>query len=102
MLPIERGLEFVLSKAKAKQRDDWMPTETVALLDSMHRILREDIVSDADSPRFDKAVRDGFAVRFEDLAEVPTVLTVTGESRAGAGAEITVQPGECCEIMTGA
>src|SRR5262245_61137641 len=102
MLPIERGLEIVLSTAKAKQRADWMPAESVALLDSMHRILREDIVSDADSPRFDKAIRDGFAVRFEDLAEVPTVLSVIGESRAGAGAGISIKPGQCCEIMTGA
>src|SRR5215470_8480924 len=102
MLPIERGLEIVLSTAKAKQRDDWMPAEFVALPDSMHRVLREDVFCDADSPRFDKAIRDGFAVRFEDLRDVPAVLTVIGESRAGLGAEVTVERGECCEIMTGA
>jgi molybdopterin molybdotransferase len=102
MLPIERGLEIVMSTAKAKERPDWMAAEPVALLESMHRILREDIVSDADSPRFDKATRDGFAVRFEDVAEVPAVLTIIGEARAGAGADITVKLGQCCEIMTGA
>jgi len=102
MLPIERGLEIVMSTAKAKQRPDWMPAESVALLDSTHRILREDIFCDADSPRFDKAIRDGYAVQFEDVAEVPSVLTVIGESRAGAGANVTVSPGQCCEIMTGA
>ena len=73
MLPIERGLEIVMSTAMAKQRADWMPAESVPLLDSIHRILREDVFCDADSPRFDKAIRDGFAVRFEDLAEVPAV-----------------------------
>src|SRR5215471_1583851 len=102
MLPIERGLEIVMSTAKAKQRPDRMPPESVALLDSMHRILREDVLSDADSPRFDKAIRDGFAVRFEDLTNVPAVLNVIGESRAGLGADVTVQQGQCCEIMTGA
>src|SRR5438093_4222425 len=102
MLPIERGLEIVMSTAKAKQRADWMATESVALLDSMHRILREDVLSDADSPRFDKAIRDGFAVRFEDLTEVPAVLTIIGEARAGAGAGVNVEHGQCCEIMTGA
>lgn len=102
MLPIERGLEIVMSTAKAKQRADWMPAESVTLLDSMHRILREDVLSDADSPRFDKAIRDGFAVRFEDLAETPAVLNVIGESRAGAGADVVVDRGQCCEIMTGA
>src|SRR5215470_17917049 len=102
MLPIERGLEIVLSTAKAKQRDDWMPAEFVALPDSMHRVLREDVFCDADSPRFDKAIRDGFAVRFEDLTAVSVVLTVVGESRAGLAADVTVGRGQCCEIMTGA
>jgi molybdopterin molybdotransferase len=102
MLPIERGLEIVMSTAKAKDRPDWMPAESVPLLESMHRILREDVLSDADSPRFDKAIRDGFAVRFEDLAQIPAVLSVIGESRAGAGADVNVERGQCCEIMTGA
>ena len=102
MLPIERGLEIVMSTAKAKQRTDWMPAEPIALFDSIHRILREDVFCDADSPRFDKALRDGFAVHFEDLRDVPAVLTVIGESRAGLGADVTVERGQSCEIMTGA
>src|SRR5262249_37940438 len=102
MLPIQRGLEIVMSTARAKNRPDWMPAESVPLLDSMHRILREEIVCDADSPRFDKAIRDGFAVRFQAVREIPTTLPVIGESRAGAGASVTVGRGQCCEIMTGA
>ncbi len=102
MLAIERGLEIVMSVAKAKDRPGRMAVESVPLSESMSRILREDIVSDADSPRFDKAIRDGFAVHFEDLAQVPVVLEVIGESRAGAGADIIVERGQCCEIMTGA
>jgi len=102
MLPIERGLEIVMSVAKSKDRPDWMPAEPVSLVDSIHRIIREDILADADSPRFDKAIRDGFAVRFEDVAQIPSALSVIGESRAGAGTGVTVQRGQCCEIMTGA
>jgi molybdopterin molybdotransferase len=102
MLPIERGLEIVMSTAKAKDRPDWMPSEPVPLPDSFSRILREDIFSDADSPPFDKAIRDGFAVRYEDLSQVPASLSVIGESRAGFGSSVTVQSGQCCEIMTGA
>lgn len=102
MLPIERGLEIVMATAAAKSRPDRMPPEPVTLLDSMRRILREDVLSDEDSPRFDKAIRDGFAVRFEDLQQVPSELTVIGEARAGAGAAVHVERGRCCEIMTGA
>jgi molybdopterin molybdotransferase len=102
MLPIERGLEIVMSTAMVKQRPDWMAAESVPLIDSLHRILREDIFCDADSPPFDKAIRDGFAVRFEDLVQAPATLTLIGESRAGAGADVVVDRGQCCEIMTGA
>jgi molybdopterin molybdotransferase len=102
MLPIERGLEIVMSVARSQDRLERMPAEPVSLADSAHRILREDVLSDADSPRFDKAIRDGFAVRFEDSARVPAVLSIIGESRAGAGANVEVQRGQCCEIMTGA
>ena len=102
MLPIERGLEIVMSVAKSQQRPDRMPLESVPLRDSVRRILREDVLSDADSPPFDKAIRDGFAVRVEDLDSIPVVLSVVGESRAGLAADVTVERGQCCEIMTGA
>ena len=102
MLPIERGLEIVMSVAKSRERPDRMPVESVPLRDSLRRILRDDVLSDADSPPFDKAIRDGFAVRVEDLDSIPVVLSVVGESRAGLAANVTVERGQCCEIMTGA
>ncbi len=102
MLPIERGLEIVMSVAKSQERPDRMPVESVPLRDSLRRILRDDVLSDADSPPFDKAIRDGFAVRVEDLDSIPVVLSVVGESRAGLAANVTVERGQCCEIMTGA
>src|SRR3989475_12501369 len=102
MLPIERGLEIVMSAARAKDRPDKMPARSVALADSLHRILRENVLADADSPPFDKAIRDGFAVRFEDLNSVPAVLSVVGESRAGRAADVTIERDQCCEIMTDA
>jgi molybdopterin molybdotransferase len=100
VISIERALEVTLAAAQAAP--DRMPVEAVTLEASLGRILRENIDADADYPRFDKAIRDGFAVRFEDVAKVPAVLEVRGESRAGQGAGIPVTPGTCCEIMTGA
>lgn len=102
MLPIERGLEIVMSVAKVKDRADWMAAEQIPLAECSSRVLREDIYCDADSPRFDKSIRDGFAVRFEDLAQIPVTLSVVGESRAGLGADVTVERGQAVEIMTGA
>jgi molybdopterin molybdotransferase len=102
VIPIERALELTLAAAAERTASDRMPAETVALEASLGRILREDIDADADYPRFDKAIRDGFAVRFEDLSKVPAVLEILGESRAGQAARVTVTAGTCCEIMTGA
>ena len=79
-----------------------MPAESVSLESSLGRILRENVVADSDYPRFDKAIRDGFAVRAEDLVQVPALLRVVGESRAGFAASVRVEAGTCCEIMTGA
>ena len=102
MISIERGIEIVRSVAKQKERGDRMPAESTSLSTAMHRILREPIVADADSPPFDKAIRDGFAVRWMDVSSPPVVLKVIGESRAGKAADVEVRPGSCCEIMTGA
>jgi molybdopterin molybdotransferase len=95
-------LEITLATAAAKSSPDRMPPELVSLEDSLGRILREDVVADSDYPRFDKAIRDGFAVCFEDTLQLPAVLNVLGISRAGQRAHVTVTRGACCEIMTGA
>src|SRR5215470_7982973 len=102
MIAIERGIEIVSVLASSLAKPDRMPAEEVPLTASLHRILREDALSDADSPRFDKAIRDGFAVRFEDVAQIPADLQIVSESRAGAGTDVEVRQGQCCEIMTGA
>src|SRR5881628_3957322 len=102
MIPIARGIEIVQSVAAEKERPDRMPAESVPLSAAMHRILREDVAADADSPPFDKAIRDGFAVRWQDVSQTPAVLEVIAESRAGKAAGIELRPGACCEIMTGA
>jgi molybdopterin molybdotransferase len=102
MISIEQAVEIVHSVAREKERPDRMPGEPVGLTEAVHRILREDIVAESDSPPFDKAIRDGFAVRWRDLATVPAILEIIGESRAGKAASVEVRPGSCCEIMTGA
>ena len=100
MISIERALEVTLAAVEAAP--DRMPAEAIPLESSLGRILRENIDADADYPRFDKAIRDGFAVRLDDVSSVPVTLEVRGESRAGQGAEVSVTSGTCCEIMTGA
>ncbi len=102
MISIEEALEIVTSLARAKVGPDFMPAERVPLPSSVGRVLREDARADADSPPFDRSIKDGFALRVSDLTDTGADLKVVGESRAGKSFEGVVGPGECCEIMTGA
>ncbi|MDP9039139.1 MAG: molybdopterin molybdotransferase MoeA [Acidobacteriota bacterium] len=76
--------------------------ETVELLLGRERVLAEDIRADRDQPPFDRATRDGFAVRAAEWSAGGR-LRVAGQVRAGevwSGGE--VEPGCAVEIMTGA
>jgi len=76
--------------------------EAIPLELAAGRILAEDIVADRDYPPFNRAARDGFAVRSADIAAPPARLRVIGETRAGEPSRHQVNPGEAVEIMTGA
>jgi molybdopterin molybdotransferase len=79
-----------------------LATETVPLTQSYRRILAEAIVLDQDQPPFDRAMRDGYALRTEDLVELPVDLKCVGETRAGYWPAHVVTHAETMQIMTGA
>src|ERR1017187_6293086 len=56
--------------------------DRVALLASAGRVLAEDVAADRDQPPFDRATRDGFAVRAEEWT-AGNGLAVVGQVRAG-------------------
>ena len=64
------------------------------------RILAEPVTADRDYPAVDRSLRDGFAVRSDD---VPGLLNVLGELRAGKPTDDSpLTAGNAIEIMTGA
>jgi molybdopterin molybdotransferase len=74
--------------------------ERVALRDCLGRVLARAVQAERDQPPFDRATRDGFALR---AADVGTPLRVVGSVRAGeAWRGAAVGDGEAVEIMTGA
>jgi molybdopterin molybdotransferase len=75
------------------------PPEEVDLVSAAGRVLAENILADRDLPALARSVRDGFAVRAED---VPGTLRVIGEVRAGEQFAGMVGPRQAVEIMTGA
>ena len=97
MLDVTVAREIVLRLAKS------LTAETSALLpDVLGRVLAVDVVSDLDSPPFDKALMDGYAVRAEDLANGPVELHVIEEVQAGAMPSKAVGAGEATAVYTGA
>ena len=77
-------------------------SQSVALDAALGRVLAAPIAADRDYPPFNRATRDGYAVRSSDLREAGAVLRLAGEIRAGQEFSRTIQAGECVQIMTGA
>lgn len=76
--------------------------ENVALMDSAGRVLAEEVTADRDQPPFDRATRDGFAVRAAEWS-TGQPLRLIGQVRASeAWTGTPIASGEAVEIMTGA
>jgi molybdopterin molybdotransferase len=97
------GLAAVLAHAERLRADGRETrTERVGLLEAVGRVLGAPILADRDQPPFDRATRDGFAVRAAEIS-AGLELRVTGQVRAGdRGTGGAVGAGEAVEIMTGA
>jgi len=78
--------------------------EIIDLLAARGRILAEPVVADRDFPPFDRATRDGYAVRAADTSSIPARLSVAGEIRAGGEtpSSFQLQARQAISIMTGA
>jgi len=77
------------------------PTESIPLTGSLGRTLANEIRADRLYPPFDRSIRDGFAVRAAEIAP-GAKLRCIGELKAGDTPKISVTPGTCIQIMTGA
>lgn len=93
-------IEIVRARARKPQTETiWFANDPASALG---RILGENVVADRDLPPFNRATRDGFAVRSADAAQPGAKLRLIGESRAGVSFDGTLNRGECVQIMTGA
>ena len=82
-----------------------LPARRQRLADARGRRLAAAVVADCDSPPFDRAMMDGFAVTDGDFAagggEI-VELEVTMDLAAGDATTTAVRRGTCMRIMTGA
>ncbi|HMS40790.1 MAG TPA: molybdopterin molybdotransferase MoeA [Pyrinomonadaceae bacterium] len=96
MIPIPEAIKII------KRETPVLSSETIEIENSINRILAEIVKADMDLPPFDRSQMDGFAVRVEDVKNVPAHLRIIGESVAGAGFDRKLKSGEALRIMTGA
>ncbi len=99
MIELSEAIALVESHARA------LPPRRMRLADAAGRVLALPVVSDVDSPPWDRAMMDGFAVRGEDVAaagDAAVDLDVVVDVAAGDVTGIEVRPGSCARIMTGA
>lgn len=100
-MTVEQARELVFERVTV------LAAEDVPILDTLGRVLAEDVASDIDVAPFDNSAMDGFAVQAADIAGASELTPVELEviAHIGAGddvAGITVGPGQAARIMTGA
>ncbi len=78
----------------------------VPILESVNKVLAEDVVAPIDYPPFDRSTVDGYAVRSIDIAGAseiePKELEVIGKVEIGSHPSIEVKPNTAIQISTGA
>ncbi len=78
MIPFDDALDIVLKNAPL------LAEERVRLEKAAGSVLAEDIVSDVDMPPFNKSAMDGYAVRSDDLRDIPATLEIIEDIPAGS------------------
>ncbi len=95
LMPVSEALDRILREMAL------MPAESVALDRAHGRVLAEDVAARVTQPPASVSAMDGYAVRAEDVAQVPASLTQIGEAPAGHAFDGEVSAGETVRIFTG-
>jgi len=96
VIPFDEAVERVFAIAKP------LGAEEVALREAHGRVLAAPVVAQVSAPPADVSTMDGYAVRDNDLDELPAKLRLGGESSPGRSPGCAVEPGSCVRIFTGA
>jgi molybdopterin molybdotransferase len=96
MLSVDEALARVLSESRP------LAPREIPLNDALGLVLAKNIFSDVDSPPFDKALMDGYAIVASDLAGGDATFEVIEEVAAGATPKKPLASGKATRMMTGA
>jgi len=100
MISVNEALDKILSHVRP------LGFEKVSLLDSLGRVIAEDISAKRNIPPLDNSAMDGYVLRSEDVQKAspnhPVRLEVVEDLPAGFRSTKTVEKGKAIRIMTGA
>ena len=100
MIAVEEATHLILDQIHPLGR------ERLNILQSLGRVLGEDIIARRHIPPWDNSAMDGYAVRWQDIQRAPSkkgvVLTVLADLPAGRIFTGEVGSGQAIRIMTGA
>ena len=99
MLTFERARQEIISQiSKIKHA---LVTVNLSVWDASGYVLAQPLIADRDYPPFDRATRDGYAVRASE-STAGARLACIGEIKAGDALTQPLEKGTCVQIMTGA
>jgi molybdopterin molybdotransferase len=99
MLTFEQARHEVISQISKLKRAS--TTVNLSVWEAAGYVLAQDLIADRNYPPFDRATRDGYAVRASESAAGATLLCI-GEIKAGDALTQPLERGTCVQIMTGA
>jgi len=99
MLTFEQARQEVISQISKVNRST--ATVNLSVWDALGHVLAQNLIADRDYPPFDRATRDGYAVRASESTAGATLACI-GEIKAGDPLTEPLQQGTCIQIMTGA
>lgn len=83
-----------------------LPPLDLEITQAHGNVLAEDVVAPASVPAFDQAAIDGYAARFDDVADAkhsrPVRLNVVGDLVASSWRPVRLTPGACFSVAAGA
>jgi len=96
MITSKQALEIILNRTLN------FGTEEIPFLESLGRILKEDIFADRDFPPFNRVSMDGIAVSYDTFTKGIRVFGIENIQAAGSAQLALKDPVNCIEVMTGA
>jgi molybdopterin molybdotransferase len=95
LIKVEDALEIILDSTED------FGVESVALEESLGRVLKEPIRADRDLPPFNRVSMDGIAIRYEAFDEGRRKFRIEGIQAAGSPQLELRSQDACLEVMTG-